>query len=141
MDVHFGYRGTVSKVSDGDTVVADLIADREVDIGFGITQSITSVMKNQRIRLAGMDAKPIETEEGTRATEWLKARTGAGTGRKLYFATVKNKLGVDQHEKYGRWLIYIFNVDDKGPIGESLNEEMIAVGLAKPWDGKGPHPV
>jgi endonuclease YncB( thermonuclease family) len=133
----FDYVGYVDRVKDGDTVAVTLT--RTVDMGFG---NRSTVYHADTIRLAGMDAQPLKTEAGDRAAEWLKARTGAGTGRVLHVVTVKNGMGVDQREKYGRYLAYLFLTNDR--TGEtlypSLNEEMIDVGLAFPWDGKGPHP-
>jgi endonuclease YncB( thermonuclease family) len=131
----FDYAGTVTHVADGDTVVLTL--SKVLDPGFGAR--VTVQLPEQRLRLAGLDAKPIKTDLGDRAAEWLKARTGGG--RTLHVVTVKNALGADKHEKFGRWLAVLYLTDDAGAtLTPSLNDEMVAAGLAVEWSGKGPHP-
>jgi endonuclease YncB( thermonuclease family) len=130
----FTYVGVVDRVIDGDTVAITLT--KEVDLGFGMKASLHLPT---RLRLAGMDAKPLKTDLGDRAAAWLTARTG--DARPLHVVTVKNAQGEDDKEKYGRYLAYLFMVDSAGAsLVPSLNEAMIDVGLASPWDGRGPHP-
>jgi endonuclease YncB( thermonuclease family) len=132
----FDYAGTVTHVADGDTVVLTLA--HVADPGFGIRQTLE--LPGQRLRLAGLDCKPLKTDLGDRAKAWLEARTGGG--RTLHVVTVKNALGADKHEKFGRWLAVLHLTDDAGAtLTPSLNDEMVEAGLAVEWSGKGPHPL
>lgn len=124
----FDYAAADCRVIDGDTVEVSLTFT--ADMGFG--GKSVNTLPAQRIRLAGLDCKPLKTPQGDAATAWLRERT-AGP---LRVATVKNGLGRDKHEKFGRWLCFLF----AGEEPSSLNEQMVAAGLASPWDGRGPHP-
>jgi endonuclease YncB( thermonuclease family) len=125
----FDYAAAACRVIDGDTVAVSLI--HTSDMGFG--GSSVNTLPEQRIRLAGLDCKPLHTPRGDAAAAWLAERT-AGT---LRVVTVKNAAGRDKHEKYGRFLAFLF----AGEEPSSLNEQMVAAGLAVPWDGHGGHPT
>lgn len=131
----FDYVGTDVEVTDGDTV--RLTLGKAIDAGFGIVQDL--FQRGVRLRLAGMDAKPVHTPDGDRATAYVVAWRDRVYG--IHVVTVKNALGEDKHEKYGRYLAYLFEVTKDGAmVVPSLNERMIADGVAKSWDGRGPHP-
>jgi endonuclease YncB( thermonuclease family) len=49
---------------------------------------------------------------------------------------VKNAMGDDKHEKFGRFLVFVYEAG----VTPSLNEMMIAAGMAVPWDGRGKKP-
>lgn len=100
---------------DGDTV------DANVDLGF-------SVYKKERLRLNGLNAPEKGTIEGVNSKEWLKTQLPVGT-----VVTVRTQK--DKTEKYGRMLATILLND------VDLNAELIALGLAKSWDGLGVRPV
>jgi len=90
----YEYKVKVLKVIDGDTV------DVDIDLGFGI------IMKNQRVRIAGIDtpesrtADPVEKLFGNVAKNKLKEILGDESILK----TQKNKNDEDSREKFGRIL-------------------------------------
>lgn len=102
----YEYIGTVTNVVDGDTV------DVTVDLGFKVTTA-------QRLRLAGVDT-PERNQAGFNEA---KAFTEAMIGGKL--------VSIKTHKvsKFGYYLADIY-VD-----GKNVSQELIAVGLGKPYDG------
>ena len=131
----FDYLGETIIVIDGDTIRLDLV--KEIDVGFGIVQ--TCRQRDVRLRLAGLDAKPLKTPEGDAAQRWLDE--ALSNAKAIRVVTVKNALGEDKHEKYGRYLAYLIRVDSDGEVAPTINESMIAAGYAHSWDGRGPHPT
>ena len=109
------YRAQVIKVTDGDTIVAD------IDVGFGFKTSKTQV------RLAGIDAGETRSKDeaikkkGEEAKAWLKDLVD---GKEIYVESQ----GLD---KYGRVLAKIYTLD-----GVCCNEELIKMGLALHYDGR-----
>lgn len=97
---------TLTRAVDGDTV------HLSVDVGFGMT------FKGP-FRLAHIDTPERGTPEGAVSAEYMKAKEG-GT-------FVLRSLGKD---KWGRWLAELLNAD-----GLALHDEMIAAGLATPYEG------
>ena len=81
------------------------------------------------VRLFGLNAPEMSGErkiEGQAAKDWLTQRiaTHKGLTARIY----------KDPEKYGRWLVELFD-------GEAnINQELIAAGHAKPWDGNGIRP-
>jgi micrococcal nuclease len=112
----FTYLGAVEKVVDGDTL------DLQIDLGFG-------VFTRQRVRLLGLNAPEHNTADGKAATAFVQAWTDQH-GPVFTVTTEK-----DKKEKYGRYLATIY------ADGVSLNEDLVAAGLALPWDGNGKRPV
>jgi endonuclease YncB( thermonuclease family) len=109
------YKALVERVIDGDTLIL------RIDLGF-------TVWKEQRIRLAGIDAEPIDTARGRQAYEYLREQMA-----KLAFVMVKtNKIDI-----YGRYVGHIFyslKTEDKDKIfsqGRYLNQELVNQGLAR----------
>lgn len=127
----YDYGGTVTRVIDGDTIVVTL--SRRSDVGFGAFA--TYELPDLRLRLAGLDARPIATPDGRRAAEWLIARV---MGAPIGVRTVKNAVGADKREKYGRYLAMIYLVERGCIVVPTLNEQMLALGLAVPYDGRTP---
>lgn len=110
----YTYRAKVTKVYDGDTITVD------IDLGFGI------VMKEQTIRLLGIDAPEIRGEDrqkGLSSRSFLADRIPIGSV--VIMKTVK-----DRKEKYGRYLATIYY----GDTLVNLNEEIIANGHAKVYE-------
>jgi micrococcal nuclease len=103
----YTYYTKIDRVVDGDT------CDVFIDLGF-------SVWHKERIRLAGIDTAEKNTAFG-KATKKLLIDTIEG---KLV------KLEVSKPDKYGRYLGYIYLASDV-----SINDQMIAKGLAKPYGG------
>lgn len=101
----------VSKVIDGDTVSLD------IDLGAKITWS-------DNFRLRGIDTPEKGKEGYHEATSWLERLLNAQISRVETF----------KPDKYGRWLVDIYIVADKG--GELLvNKLMELEGHAKPYFG------
>lgn len=113
MSPDFIYRGRVTGIVDGDTL------DAHVDLGF-------DVWVQTRFRLHGID-----TPEKNSKDPVLKARAIEATNfcreTVLDREVVIRCLGKD---KYGRWLGVIHR-----PEQVSLNEQLIALGLARAYFG------
>ncbi len=99
----FTYEVTVLEVIDGDTFKA------AVDLGFGFSTV-------QTLRLRGLDAREVESEEGEEAKESLK-KLIQRPGGPVLIRTV-------QSDKYDRYLADVFVKD------QYINQEMVARGLA-----------
>ena len=102
------YRAIVRSIYDGDTIRID------VDLG------LRTWIRNEQVRLAGIDAPEIRGEErpqGLAARDWLAARIPSGTA--ILIQTYKDARG-----KYGRWLVDIWHDD------VLVNQEMVELGLA-----------
>ena len=109
------YTALVERVIDGDTLIL------RIDLGF-------TVWKEQRIRLAGIDAPPIDEPKGREAYEYVRDQMA-----KVPFVMVKtNKIDI-----YGRYVGHIFylpKAKDKDKIfaqGQYLNQELVDKGLAR----------
>ncbi|ORT58229.1 thermonuclease family protein [Streptomyces sp. CB03238] len=116
----YQYPAKIVEIVDGDTV------DTELDLGF-------DVVTRQRIRLYGINAPEKNTQAGRDArqfvVDWVRQHTPAIT-----LHTVQTAKGSDAREKYGRYLGTL----TAASAGDSLNDALIAAGLAKPYDGHGP---
>jgi len=117
----FEYRATVLRVVDGDTV--DLL----IDLGFSISYT-------HSCRLFGINAPEHGTPEGDAATAFHAKLLPAG-------APVVVRTQKDKFEKYGRILGTVFLAKKDAPQGTSINDQLVAAGCAKPWDGRGARPV
>lgn len=112
------YRAMILKVSDGDTITAD------IDVGFGIKTSKT------KVRLDGIDTAEIHShdlalkEKAELAKSWLKETI---EGKEVYLES----RGFD---KYGRSLAKIYTLE-----GLCCNEELVKMGLAIAYDGGTKH--
>jgi micrococcal nuclease len=111
----YDYRATVVRWIDADTCVV------HIDLGF------RTWMHDEHLRLVGIDAPDRQPAKGT-ATAYVREAWPAGT--RLIVRTHK-----DQADKYGRWLAELWE-----PGGVCLNAELVAAGMAVPWDGTGAHP-
>lgn len=117
MTAAFSYpHATVLGVVDGDTI------DVNIDYGFRLRQ-------DHRVRLAGIDAPEVNAvgPEGEQARDWLRARLPVGQAVEL--VTVKPA------DKYGRFLATVWRVVDGRTELDSVNQELLAAGLARPYDG------
>lgn len=108
----------IHKVVDGDTIDAD------IDLGF-------SISLEKRIRLAGIDTPESRTTDlkekamGLESKEWLKKKLEGAKD-----IIIKTELP-DSTEKYGRIIGHLFINDE----ATSLNDQMIAEGMAWSYDG------
>jgi micrococcal nuclease len=100
----YEYKAKIIRVIDGDTI------DAEVDLGFNIKM----VMK---IRLAGINAPEMNTQEGKRTKDALLTLI---EGENVTLLSIK-----DKQEKYGRYLGVI--VKDNKNVNEWLVEQNMAV--------------
>lgn len=107
----FDYRARIVSVYDADTVRAD------IDCGFGV------VLKNQSLRVHGIDAPELPGEAGTAARDAARALLPATL-------VVQIQTFKDAKEKYGRYLAKITL-----PDGTDLAAAMIAGGHAVPYFG------
>ena len=103
----FRYKARVVKVVDGDTI------DVDIDLGF------YTIIRDQRIRLIGIDAPEPRGEEkleGLESKAWLKDHI---EGKEIELVSFKNAKG-----KYGRWLgvVYMNN--------QNINQLMVEKELA-----------
>lgn len=108
----FTYRvEKIHRVLDADTM--ELL----IDCGF-------HSFRQERIRLASLNAPEIRTEAGKLAHQftlaWLEA-----AGRNLVVQTIR-----DKREKYGRYLGILTDT----ATGQTLNNDLLAAGHAQPYD-------
>lgn len=99
---------TVVRVVDGDTVVLDL------DLGWHITL-------RAGVRVYGVDAPELATEEGKRAAEWVRSWLPVGAP-----VTFRSRV----LDKYGRPLGRVVLGD-----GRDLGVLLVDAGMAKPYFG------
>ena len=109
------YKAHVERVVDGDTILL------HIDLGF-------TVLKEQRIRLAGIDCPAIDEPKGREAFQYVR-----DVMARVPFVMVKtNKIDI-----YGRYVGHIFylpNSEDKVKIfeqGRYLSQELVDRDLAK----------
>jgi len=113
----FHYRAAVDRVVDGDTI------DVTLDLGFDIQ------MKG-RVRFHGVNAPESRTRDAVEKQKGLAAKRYvedwvSGLENRVIIQTT-----LDDKGKYGRILGRILNND-----GECLNDEMVSLGHATPYDG------
>jgi endonuclease YncB( thermonuclease family) len=101
------------EVIDGDTVIA------EIDLGFNVHHKC-------RMRLWGINAPEINTQEGKTAKLWLGDAVGSNT---LVVRTIK-----DKEDKYGRMLCILY-WHLSGTRYECINQEMIDDKMAVEYYG------
>ena len=107
----YEYKALVVKVYDADTITVD------IDLGFN------TILKNQKIRLLGINAPEVRGEErelGINARDKLRTKI---LSKNVVIRTKKDKKG-----KYGRWLAVIMLKE------ENINQWLLKKGLAKPYD-------
>lgn len=119
----YRYRALVTRVVDGDTILAT------VHLGFRVS------INDQRIQLYGVDAPAVETEPGIASKEELKSMLGMDTaivGSDVVIETVKDQVGNDQADKWDRWLATVWTKKLDGSW-TNVNEALIAGGFAQAW--------
>lgn len=110
----YEYRATVRRVVDGDTL------DLAIDLGFECTL-VT------RVRLLGLNTPEVvgASKPQGLASKLFVQQWCDGRGGEVLVRSYKAKL----REKYGRWLVEVWSPDGQG---SSLNQELLARGLAVP---------
>jgi micrococcal nuclease len=101
MNKFYFYHAVVTRIYDGDTVTLD------IDLGFN------TWLKNQNIRLSGINAPEIRGEERENGLASRDALRRLVLGKKIILESIK-----DSTDKYGRWL----GVLHYDPTPEQLNE-------------------
>ena len=108
----YNYRAVVTGVYDGDSFTID------IDLGFN------NWMKNQKVRLLGINTPEIRGEErpdGLVARDRLRELI---LDKEIIITSYKDKSG-----KYGRWLATVFLKQDG--MFENINTLLLAEGLAE----------
>lgn len=108
----YEYRAFVRKVYDGDTIYAD------IDLGSGVE------LKNQPIRLIGVNAPEISGEAPENGLKSRDALSGLIFNKWVWIKTVQ-----DKKDKYDRWLGEIF-IDKED---ESINKWLLKEGYAEEY--------
>jgi len=112
----YTYEAFLERVVDGDTIIV------RIDLGF-------DVLKRERIRLRGIDAAEIETDEGKKAERFV---------RKKLKGIEKVVLRTHWHDMYGRYVADVMydpgnlSKDDVLLKGRFLNQELLDKGMAVP---------
>jgi micrococcal nuclease len=107
MNQPYTYRAQITRVVDGDTVIAD------IDLGLNLWR------KNVRLRLTGINAPDAATPQGEAAARALREMFEQGR-HEVLISTQK-----DRSDKYGRLLATIFLFG-----GTSVNQRLIELGHA-----------
>lgn len=106
------YKAVVKSVYDGDTVTLD------IDLGLG------SWLKNQKIRLYGINTPEIRGEERESGLISKHRLSDMILGREIVIETHRDKTG-----KYGRWLATLwFEKENEDWI--NINKLLVSEGLA-----------
>ena len=106
--MNYKYKAKVVAIYDADTITVD------IDLGFFM------VMRNQRVRLYGINApemRGVDKPKGIKSRDWLR---GAILNTEVELETFKDKKG-----KYGRWLATVYK------DGVDLNAALVERGLAE----------
>ncbi|WP_433542073.1 thermonuclease family protein (plasmid) [Streptosporangium sandarakinum] len=106
----YAYQAGQVRVVDGDTLDVDL------GLPYGLQLAV-------KLRLAGVNTPELATAPGAAAAAWVRDWVATRRGG-IVVRTVK-----DRREKYGRYLAVV----EAG--GVSLNQELVAAGVAAPYDG------
>lgn len=109
------YKALVEKIIDGDTLIL------RIDLGF-------QVWKEQRIRLAGVDAPPIDEKKGYEAFEFVRDEL-----TRVPFVMVRTHK-IDIYGRYVGDVFYSFSEKDGAKVfrdGRYLSQELLDRGLAK----------
>ena len=114
----YHYRARITRVVDGDTVVAD------IDLGCGVW------IRGERLRLYGVDAPEVrgvaDPGPGHAAAAALE-KLIRDAGADVLIRTHKDERG-----KFGRYLVELWPVEP-AEGGPSFNERLIAQGYAVPY--------
>lgn len=117
----YEYMAKVLSVYDGDTIRVD------IDLGFGVQ------MKNQSIRLLGIDTPEVRGDErpdGLVARDFVREMI---LDKIIMLRTFKDKKG-----KYGRWLAEVYYRKEDVVVAADqldsltcMNDELLSLGLAE----------
>ncbi len=111
------YYADVIDVYDADTITAN------IDLGFHTWR------REEKLRLAGIDAPEVrgkEKTEGKISRDWLR---GQILNQKILIKTIKIKKKF--RGKYGRYLVEVYRKD--GDDCTNLNDELVRLGYAEKY--------
>jgi micrococcal nuclease len=113
----FHYKATVDRVVDGDTI------DVTLELGFDISY-------RGRVRFQGINAPESRTRDAVEKQAGLAAKRYVEDWISGHEQRVIIQTSLDDRGKFGRILGRILNNE-----GECLNDEMVSLGHATPYDG------
>jgi endonuclease YncB( thermonuclease family) len=113
----FHYRANVDRVVDGDTI------DVTLDLGFDIQMKA-------RIRFHGINAPESRTRDAVEKEAGLASKRYVEDWTNAQENSVIIQTSLDEKGKYGRILGRILSGE-----GDCLNDEMVSLGHATPYDG------
>lgn len=120
----FEYQAYVKRVIDGDTI------EVAVDLGFRMTMDTP-------VRLYGINAPEMNSQVASERSKAMAAKEFLEDRILSRIVRIKSSKPKD---KYGRWLATIYIIG-RDLDGESINDHLVRVGLAKSWDGQGEKPA
>ena len=116
--VNYVRRAKVTKEMDGDTI------ELAVDLGFN--NYTIHIFRLDKLNTDETDSTdPVKKAKAMEAKDWLNKQLPIGS--ECIVQSIKDKT-----EKFGRYLGVIWK------DGVCLNDELIKLGLAKPYNGRGP---
>lgn len=115
----YEYDCIINRVIDGDTV------DVHIDLGFGVW------LKNERVRLEGIDAPEVRTRDLEEKERGLSSK--AFVERTLPVGSKQRLKSVGFNGKYGRILGTFILYDSLEDRWTNLSEMLLAQGLAVPY--------
>lgn len=120
----YNYRCVIVRVIDGDTV------DVDIDLGFSVW------LRNQRVRLQGIDTPESRTKDLAEKAHGLAAKSRLTellpVGAKFEIATTIANNDSDMHEKFGRILGNFMSPGQNKTVSDVLVNE----GYAVPYSGQ-----
>ena len=112
------YRARLAATAKGGVVDGDTL-DVVIDLGFHVT-------RQERVRLAGVNAPEMDTPAGPVARDWVVAWLTQATGEwPLLLRTEKP----NPRDRYGRYVAAVV----AGATGSNLAWDMLAAGMADPY--------
>jgi micrococcal nuclease len=120
----YNYKCVIVRVIDGDTV------DIDIDLGFSVW------LRNQRVRLQGIDTPESRTKDLAEKAHGLAAKSRLiellPVGSKFQIATAIGSNNSDMHEKFGRILGNFMLPGTNNSVSDVLMSE----GYAVPYTGQ-----
>ena len=120
----YNYRCVIVRVIDGDTV------DVDIDLGFSVW------LRNQRVRLQGIDTPESRTKDLAEKSHGLAAKSRLTellpVGSKFQIATAISSNDSEMHEKFGR-ILGNFMLPS---TSKTVSEVLISEGYAVPYSGQ-----
>lgn len=113
----------VDRVIDGDTVV------------LRVSPAFKIVLMDYKFRLYGIDTAELNSKDEAQRELAKKAKDhviAAILGKEVIIQAIRTKQSYEMIDSFGRYLVVVY-YDKKGEQ-VNLNEELVAMGLAKVWE-------